>query len=356
MLKDVKVKLNETIYTWKYDEDESQASECWHWVRSDDGIDPPEVVVHELNRAFISRRAAQLCRGLSARDQARFRSILRSMNAPQSIIDRYTSDNEAAIGRTPFDDTTLRDFVFQNVQLPPNLPRRPSLFGSGPFTQPDLTAFLRRHQLQPRRISDAPNAIVLGRSGWTPEDLDVIANMSRDTDIRIFSQEMLLSFWLSGRNPFAAGLRTLTAFKDGHRGLERLCEGWEGWVQTDATMMSSEGSQDNQGRRDESPLARLGYAVGHYGQSMHVRQRILSQAFREPLPHGFDYLYLQSWGQPQSPTRLHKIAAHIARLCRDAKRRRNQDMSNAVSDWEADLAWLKRTYYHGHMTFSWPST
>lgn len=57
--------------------------------------------------------------------------------------------------------------------------------------------------------------------------------------------------------------------------------------------------------------------------------------------------YFNEWGQPGSAKRLKKLTDSISAFTRNAKRRNRRNIGSfdkAIQDWEADLAYLKRTY------------
>ena len=39
---------------------------------------------------------------------------------------------------------------------------------------------------------------------------------------------------------------------------------------------------------------------------------------------------------------------------KNAKRRTNANMQNAINDWEKDLAYLKKEFYDNKYSFDWP--
>ncbi len=104
-------------------------------------------------------------------------------------------------------------------------------------------------------------------------------------------------------------------------------------------------------------LSYLDYRVGRQnGEVASIRQRILSRVFEGRLPPVFPTDYMSSWGAPKSAARLRKIAESIAAFTRNAKRRRDYKMDDAISDWESDLGFLYDRYYIGHFSFGWPIT
>jgi len=199
--------------------------------------------------------------------------------------------------------------------------------------------------------------VIVGREEWSDEEIDFEIERYRGKSLRIYSQEMFVSMLHTGLDPFHSNPDVLEAFRAGHPALEAVSNGWAGWVTTQVPFERSGRSpiSGNVNWQLESPLRVLGYRVGKSGLSSAQRQSILSQAFEEPLPNVGNYEYMQQWGEPGSPVRLHKIADLLASSCRNMKHRSNPS-EEAIAVWEQDLAWLRRQYYHGRMTFAWPDT
>lgn len=103
-----------------------------------------------------------------------------------------------------------------------------------------------------------------------------------------------------------------------------------------------------------SGLWLCGYRTGKTnGMPAKHRQEFLDFFFRNPLPsivkkyHGDDY------GEPGSEKRLQKMANVIAANCRNFKKNDRDKFGVAISEWEADLYYLKRSYYKAG-SFPWP--
>lgn len=103
-------------------------------------------------------------------------------------------------------------------------------------------------------------------------------------------------------------------------------------------------------------LRQYGYKVGANRLSEGQRRQILDSVFLEPFPFVNDTAYLREWGEPNTAQRLRKLANCIATFARNAKRRRLSSYRESIQDWEADLAYLKRTYYDGRFDFGWSRT
>jgi hypothetical protein len=103
-------------------------------------------------------------------------------------------------------------------------------------------------------------------------------------------------------------------------------------------------------------LKLCGYKVGLNGLPENQRRQILDNVFLHFLPSIDDVSYLGEWGQPGTAKRLRKLAESIAAFTRNAKRRNSGNFNKAIQNWEADLAYLKRTYYEEQFNFHWPRT
>jgi hypothetical protein len=125
------------------------------------------------------------------------------------------------------------------------------------------------------------------------------------------------------------------------------------WPSTEIS--ESANSIDETNWRELGLLKGMGYRVGMNGLPEFSRRTILDKVYNQRLPDSFDKEYLRDWGTSRSSKRLKKMASSIASFIRNAKRRQN-DMSQAISDWESDLEYLYDTYYIGQHDFKWPET
>jgi hypothetical protein len=93
-------------------------------------------------------------------------------------------------------------------------------------------------------------------------------------------------------------------------------------------------------------LSEMGYRVGSSGLAEDERRRVLRDVFEVQLisssPETNDYI--QEWGPPQSSQRLAKMNRALSGFLDLARRRNSADMSGAIADWEADLAWLAKHF------------
>jgi hypothetical protein len=109
--------------------------------------------------------------------------------------------------------------------------------------------------------------------------------------------------------------------------------------------------------RDMSALKVCGYSVGKSSDmTQGGRRQFLVYFFTHELPRQVRDEFGDEYGAPGSEYRLRKMANVMASACRNAKRRRDgADFEVAISDWEADLAFLKAEFYDRFRAFEWPS-
>jgi hypothetical protein len=198
--------------------------------------------------------------------------------------------------------------------------------------------------------------VVVGREGWSREELTAQIACRAGQTLRIYSQEMLLAAFMTGRDPLDADEDVLEAFKRGHPALEYLAESdfdWPAVDSADTSVIDELGIESV--RVKESPLNLLGYHVGLSSDlTPTARRRILQDAFqRSKLPWVESDAYMSKWGAAGSHQRLWRIATHIAWLANTQGRDQRKEI--AQGEWVDDLAWLRKTIYvPRRYRFTWP--
>jgi len=206
-----------------------------------------------------------------------------------------------------------------------------------------------------------PELLVLGRRGHEEGVVESFLNERRGTALRICSQEMLLSWIYTGRDPNRYP-KSLPQFIRGHPALERVRDILEDkWPEPGEGMppVSSGGGENTFNTEvDKGPLRRVGYHVGETGETIDARREALEDLFTKPqeeFPGTYPLGYLDGWGKPEGGVRLEKMVNSIATFCRNHRRRANAS-AQAINDWESDLKWLKNNFYHPlGFGFDWPS-
>lgn len=126
------------------------------------------------------------------------------------------------------------------------------------------------------------------------------------------------------------------------------------WPST-AALPSSKALDDDQFWYENGLLSFMGYRVGSSGIPVIQRYDVLDYVYSERVPQVNSAAYMREWGEPKSGKRLKKLADSLASFARNAQRRRFANMEDAVSDWGADLHYLKEAYYDGRYDFEWPA-
>lgn len=104
-----------------------------------------------------------------------------------------------------------------------------------------------------------------------------------------------------------------------------------------------------------SGLRLCGYRVGRsQGLPATERKKLLDYFFKQPLPPVVRQVHGDAYAAPGSEERLQKMANVIAALCRLKKLHAPDRYADAIADWEADLEYLRRSYYRAG-SFPWPA-
>ena len=256
---------------------------------------------------------------------------------------------------TPFNNSVLRNWFFKDIELPEGMPVYVVTNVSGPFDENEFDQFLKDIGLSCSSPRASINMIVLGQDNWRAEDIDLQIELRRDKELFVYSQEMLLSFISSGMDPYEDENLLLT-FCEGHSALEYIRDSAFDWPVTSIVPPSIQLSPPSPlPLPQEGLLKHLGYQVGKDGIRINRRREILRKVFEDKIPEVNSSEYMESWGKPKSSKRLKKLADSLATFSRNAQMKKSADFKQAIQDWEDDLFWLKKTYYHGKFTFKWPS-
>ena len=200
--------------------------------------------------------------------------------------------------------------------------------------------------------------VVVGRVGWSKEDLLTQIDMRQGQTLRVYSQEMLLAALITGRDPLdCEDPEVLDCFKKGHPALEFLAESeleWPSFSASDTSEIDVVGGESL--GVTESPLHALGYKVGETSWlSQKERQEILRDAFEmQDLPWVESDAYMEKWGAARSHQRLWRIAFHLAMLL-NGPVGRDWRKPQTRRDWLEDLQWLHEKFYTSRrFRFTWP--
>ena len=279
----------------------------------------------------------------------------RSVSRLKGTIESLTADIESR-GCFAVTDPAVRDWLIDDFE-PDQLGDSEECvtLGSGPWPWNEFDGILRDKGYSLYTHGEDIDMMVLGREGWSEEEIEAQIAARAGSEIRIYSQEMFVAAMATGRDPFeTADEATLRAFGRGHPALEYLMQADLRWPSTESPE-DEELEFDAEGMSEESPLHFMGYVVGiTKGLPAADRHRILEKAFTGALPWVGSEEYMRQWGASSSRRRLWRTANHIAWLVRIHWW--NPTMGYAVDHWESDLDWLRKTLYRKVRNFTWPST
>lgn len=314
-------------------------------------------------------------------DEAHLRQISRQPGIERYIHTqvRLTADGKTAVSQEslgpqdgigsspsqPFDPNN--PFAGSWLMEDTNPPVRSAVIsGDGPFGRKKLKAYLREQfgvdvGAVGGEMGD-PELLILGRHNHQKGVVESFLQDRQGTPLLICSQEMLLSWMYTGFDPNRHPDH-LDVFIDGHPALERvreiLSDQWPESGEDFPYVSSGSGGMSFNAEVEKGPLRRSGYRVGKGGEMTEERRTTLKEVFtidHGEFPGAYPIGYLDDWGQPESGMRLKKMADSIASFCRTHKRQSNPSQQ-AINDWEADLKWLKKTFYHPlNFGFNWPTT
>jgi hypothetical protein len=257
------------------------------------------------------------------------------------------------MANSPFTTPILRDWLLDQLEEYPLEIELVSTMGSGPFQEDEFDDFLESLGIEAYPMEENTEVLILGEEDWSSEVLrDMLSERSGET-LRVYSQEMFLSFILSGADPLDEDEEVLRAFGEEHPALEFLSAAGFHWPTS--TVIGGGGSELQAEWLAKGYLKSLGYTVGQKGLTDSERREILASAYSATVPNIFPEEYRETWGRPRSSLRLQKMAESIATFCRNAQRRPHA-MQLAISQWEKDLDWLHDAYYEDRYIFEWPST
>ena len=248
-----------------------------------------------------------------------------------------------------FFDNSERDDIFQEVVA----------HGSSPLDEGELVKLFTEHGIEYLgAFREDVDTLIIGQEGWDPEEVLKQLDLRTGKGIKVYSQELALTFLACGKDPLNCNTSLLSYFSSNHLGLKFLQNIGFPWPSTNVLPgLGNLGDLEEPGWPKVGLLSYIGYHVGRSGNPSRQRQEILGGIFRdEDLPRVYSPQYMAEWGSARSSTRLRKMAESIASFARLKKRQDLVKFARAINDWEADLEWLKQNFYTGRFSFRWPST
>ena len=232
--------------------------------------------------------------------------------------------------------------------------------GEGPYENPVFDRLISDFGVDQYGLPhESISHVVVGREGWSEEDLIEQIEIRQGEPLRIYSQEMVVAAAITGRDPFDSNdEELLLAFAKGHPALEfllRLPEPWPTVCNVESRSVDFVGADDY--GVTETPLHRLGYHVGATSRITESQRReLLTECFTTNSLKFTDSSsedYRHKWGRGGSAQRLYRMAVHIKWLAEGQGT--DPRKPQARLDWVNDLEWLRKTFYEPRKgRFSWP--
>lgn len=230
-----------------------------------------------------------------------------------------------------------------------------AVLGYGPIAASTIRKRLMANGATLTRCGDSgAGLLITGRNGWTADDIEEHIKARSGASLHIYSQEMAILAISCGYDLFKAADRaTLLTMADGHPALQFCIEEGFLWPVLNTRRIAKRLEAIWDEKVEESPLKKLGYTVGvTHGLHSTARRELLTNALSKSLPRVESVNYMDTWGANNSRRRLRRMAHFIAWLIRS--RQTVPGMTQAVSDWRADLDWVHAELYEDWMSFRWP--
>jgi len=374
---EIPVEHEGNTYVWEFDDDASSPEKAWRWCDPKTYMEPGQQIQRSLNDRFIRDHAPAILESLDGSVRITFANVLRSMGASKEMLCnlgqvesvarediefaiRHVLSQLPAAARTLVNCPILRNqFFAANPAAAFAYPV--ALIGQEPFIADDLSTFFASQGVHQHGLNSDTEVVVIGRSDWTEQEIDDMLDRATGRCLRFYSQEMFVSVLAGQPDPvesFDANTRTFAfnAFRAGHPALEYISSGWAGWVRAfvrlDRQLVASGPTAD---RVDETPLHAMGYRVGKTGLAIEDRHALLASCFANMIPNVDSPAYMESWGNPGSGDRLHRIARQLVMNIENFSGRSDSARyEQAIADWIDDLQWLQDNFYHGVFRFDWP--
>ena len=225
--------------------------------------------------------------------------------------------------------------------------------GTDPLDTNFFDEVLKEHGYELYKLgSEEAGIMIVGRSGWKLSQLERQIRARTGLDIRIYSQEMALLALALKRDPFDAPEEALEEMGRSHPALSELMDDAFKWPALPRAQPATGGVVIGDWN-PHSPLTAMGYHVGREFTSARERRRTLQSIVEEKLifPAGISAATQREWGEPQSKTRLHRIALQFVQNISLPGRKASHQL--AAEHWEDDYKWLREKYGRS-VRVGWP--
>jgi len=233
--------------------------------------------------------------------------------------------------------------------------------GEGPWGVGEFQDFLLKKDFNVVNITDpGVRYLILGARNIDENELheQITASIDEEFDLYIFTQELFLTWLITGKNPLNTWSdEDLLESVIDHGSLQYLIDATEfPWPQLvdhepKSTSYEVKTFEWDGALSEESPLRKLGYSVQADVLSIQQRRAILKNAYTTSALNKFliSAHDLERWGQPNTAQRLYAMSSLITWLANF----QGSTKPAAREKWVSDLNWLKESFYESKMKF-WP--
>jgi len=289
--------------------------------------------------------------------EGRLLSVKNTMETVKSKIHNLNNQSfmpNPELSNNPFNDIHILKWILANR----NRINSESFFdagvittGSGPFEEDDFDNILRSLGIEIYHSHPEINTMIVGENGWSEDD--IIAMINKE-GYKVYTQQMALIAILFGLDCYKDFI-ICEQLRENHPAFDYIDNLIFDWPETEIIDGDGVSNFDPATWPTEGLLKHMGYKVGISGITFNKRKDILSRIFQYDIPNVISTEYMEKWGAPKTSKRLQKLSNSIAAFVRNAKRKNNPVLADAIKDWERDLDWLKETYFTDNYDFYWPS-
>ncbi len=246
-----------------------------------------------------------------------------------------------------------------HIEFPQN---SPVTIGDGPWLISDFDRILKSLNIKCYNIQDSKGEfadseiLVVGYETDRINDIKALLDNATD-DVAIYPQELFIIYLLTGIDSLKQlSDKQIHAWIEFHPVLKELSKGDDDFIWPTIVGGGGGGGGTIIFESSGSPLTTMGYIVGDYSDlSIIERHAMLENIFSGKIefPDGYSAAEKRAWGQPQTSTRLKKIAQHLVRNIRI--RKSNKSYRKAVKEWTEDLSWIRKSLAPKTRRFKWPN-
>ena len=255
-------------------------------------------------------------------------------------------------------------WVLEHLRVPQNVgPASIMLMGDGPLAWTEWRSVLASHDRDVYFPDQYHATLLVGRENWSKTLILDLLEARRGLKVRIVSQEMMLAWLATRRDPFddtPERIRELWGDHPVYRFLDGSDDDGPGfdWPSLEVPDVTDDSPTALIGGWGAGLLSAAGYRVGADGEYVPDRHAALRRAYEstaalEELPEA----KRAHCGSAESFRRLEVIVNSIAKQYRLARSRPERAL--ACNHWEQDLIWLRSQFYQSNREarrwFDWPT-